>query len=97
MRHEARHEHDVERPFADELIGKMQARSPIRETASSALVCGSGVTPSSAASRRTAGRSRPARAEPHSGLDRAVFHGRWDDRTQRRFSRVWRRVRLSTA
>jgi hypothetical protein len=38
-----------------------------------------------------------ARAQPHSGLDRAVFHGRWDDRTQTHFSRVWRRVRLGAA
>jgi len=37
------------------------------------------------------------RAQPHGGLDRAVFHGRWDHRTQRQFSRVWRRVRLGAA
>jgi hypothetical protein len=40
---------------------------------------------------------RPARAQPHNGHHRAVFHGRWDDRTQRHFSRVWRRVRLGAA
>jgi hypothetical protein len=38
-----------------------------------------------------------SRAQPHSGLDRAVFHGRWDDRTQRQFSRVWDCVRLGAA
>jgi hypothetical protein len=97
MRHEARHEHDGERPFANDLIGEVQARSAIGKTASSASVCGSGVTPSSTASRRAAGRSRLARAQPHRGHHTAVFRGRWDDRTQRQFSRVWRRVRLSTA
>jgi hypothetical protein len=29
-----------------------------------------------------------SRAQPHRGLDRAAFHGGWDDRTPRHFSRV---------